>query len=313
MIPLSISLVIPVRNEASSVEALLHSIRQQTLQPDEVIFVDGGSDDQTVSIIHRLTEDDERIRVIEAGDAFPGKGRNIGVANARCDWIAFTDAGITLEKDWLEHLAKVVTGDVDVVFGNYAPLVTRKFEKWATIAYVSPKNSIGLRGKTVVSLLLRKTAFQTVNGFPDFRAAEDLIFMEKLENAGFSVGLAPGAMAYWQLRPDLLSTFQKFSLYSEHNVMAGRQAYWHYGLLRQYLVALLFLLLAVFSSVYWILFFPVWFLARAAKRIYLHREEFGVSELFNPLTIAGVIIILVSIDLATFIGWIKAKFLRGAV
>ncbi|MBK7706930.1 MAG: glycosyltransferase [Acidobacteria bacterium] len=38
-----ISLVIPIRNEETSIKQLVESITQQTLVPDEVILVDGGS------------------------------------------------------------------------------------------------------------------------------------------------------------------------------------------------------------------------------------------------------------------------------
>ena len=50
---------------------------------------------------------------------------------------------------------------------------------------------------------------------------------------GFRIGWAPKAMVHWQLRPNLKETFRKFVLYSKHNVLAGRQRYWHYGIVRQ--------------------------------------------------------------------------------
>ena len=45
---ISVSLVVPVRNEEATLGQLVDSIRGQTRPPDEVILVDGGSDDRTV-------------------------------------------------------------------------------------------------------------------------------------------------------------------------------------------------------------------------------------------------------------------------
>jgi glycosyltransferase involved in cell wall biosynthesis len=54
---MKISLVIPVKNEAESNENLYLSIRRQTLQPDEIIAVDGSSTDKTIEIARKITAD----------------------------------------------------------------------------------------------------------------------------------------------------------------------------------------------------------------------------------------------------------------
>lgn len=95
----SVSLVIPVRNEEQSLPSLIESIKQQTFEPAEIIIVDGGSVDGTVRVAKEIAGRDPRFRVVEAGPATPERGRNVGVAAARYDWIAFTDAGIRLEPD----------------------------------------------------------------------------------------------------------------------------------------------------------------------------------------------------------------------
>ena len=97
-----------------------------------------------------------------------------------------------------------------------------------------------------------------------------------------------------------------FDLYSKYNVWAGRQAFWHYGVARQYAVILFFIVLAVFHSWYWLLGVPLWIGARVAKRILSHRFEFGLQPLFNPAAFFLIAIITLVIDAATFAGWIKA-------
>ncbi|MGD0043085.1 MAG: glycosyltransferase, partial [Isosphaeraceae bacterium] len=136
-----ISLVVPVRNEEMSIDELIASISRQTRHPDEVVLVDGGSTDQTVALAEGLTAQDSRYRVVRAGDATPGRGRNVGFAEARHDWVALTDAGIRLDPAWLERLAGVAERDpsVRVVYGNYEPLQETLFERCAALAYVAAK------------------------------------------------------------------------------------------------------------------------------------------------------------------------------
>lgn len=304
----SLSLIIPLFNEGQSVAELISSIKSQSVQPDEVIMVDGGSTDNTVQLLNQLTNDDSRFKIIEAGRAMPGKGRNIGTTHATGNWIAYTDAGIRLDPDWLEKLIakKNETPAAGIIYGNFSPLVNNLFEKCAAISYVPPLRPGLIRTKSIVSCLLKKEIWEKAGGFPDWRATEDLVFIENAEKTGCSIAFAPEAMVYWHLRPNLSSTYHKFSLYSKYNVWAGRQAYWHYGVARQYLVMLLPLLMGIFHSVYWLLLIPLWMIARAAKRIWLHRYEFGKAQLINPLIVAGVILITFVIDMATFSGWIKA-------
>ncbi len=303
-----VSLVIPVYNESKTIHLLIQSINDQEKQPSDIIIVDGGSTDDTVPVIKKICGENSRFRVIEAGRAMPGKGRNIGVTNARTEWIAFTDAGIKLDKYWLSEMVKKAKEDnaPSIVYGNFSPQVNNFFEKCAAIAYV-PGNIPGkIRGKSIVSCLLKKEVWKKAGGFPDWRAAEDLVFMENAERAAEQISFSPEANAYWELRPDLGSTYKKFDLYSKYNVWAGRQAYWHYGIARQYALMLIPLFLAFFYSWYWLFLLPLWLLARTTKRILIHRHEYGVKTVANPAVVFMVAIITLVIDAGTFSGWIKA-------
>ena len=303
-----IALVIPVFNESQTIAELIATLKVQSALPDEIIFVDGSSTDNTVQLLKSMIGSDSRFRIIEAGRAMPGKGRNIGTEKTRFDWIAYTDAGITLDKDWLHYLVKKrkEDPDADIIYGNFSPQINSLFEKCATIAYVPALQPNKIRTKSIASCLLKKEVWKKAGGFPDWRAAEDLIFMEKAEEQAAAVATAPDAMVYWQLRPGLASTYKKFDLYSKYNVWAGRQAFWHYGIAKQYAVMLITILLAIFHSWYWLLLLPVWMVARVTKRIFSHRFEFGLKPLFNPFIFSMVAIITLTIDAATFSGWIKA-------
>lgn len=310
---LQVSVVVPVRNEEKTLPFLIESLRRQTLAPREVIIVDGGSTDETVSLAGHLTKGDHRFRVIEAGGAAtPGRGRNIGIAAARYEWVALTDAGIRLEATWLERLAQVIENDssIEVVYGNYEPVTNTLFERCAALAYPPPKQKRAggwMRGPSIASTLLRREVWQRVGGFPDLRAAEDLIFMERIERKGIKVGWSPSATVWWQLQPSLGRTFRKFVLYSRHNVWAGRQYDWHHGIARQYTLWLVFVGLAVaHRSPWWLAGPALGFAARTAKSVWRRREGRGLLWALNPVQLIGVGAVLLVIDVATFVGWAQA-------
>ncbi len=304
---LKVSLILPMRNEEDSLEKLVDSIEHQTFQPDEVILVDGGSTDKTVEVFQKLCSRKPIYKLIKTGRATPGKGRNIGIEAARNEWIALTDAGITLDKNWLAELVKIAEKNaVDAVYGDFSPVRNCFFEKLAIFAYVAPLKKIGIRTRFIASSLIKKSVWQKVGGFPDLRAAEDLMFMEKVDEAGFKTASAPAAMVYWQLRPNLQSTFKKFVLYSKHNVWINRQWDWHYGIARQYLLLIPFGILAFLHSPWWFLVIIGWLFVRTAKGILRHRYEFGWMVVFNPIVFFGTMFLILTIDLATFIGRVQA-------
>jgi len=305
MIP--VSLVIPVRDEAQTIAELMESVQQQTLPPDEILVVDGGSEDATVDMARRLSTSDSRFRIIEAGQATPGRGRNVGIAAARNEWVALTDAGVRLEPQWLEALTRKAEGS-DVVYGNLEIDTRSFFERCAALAYAPAKQLRAgslIRGPSVASAMLRRGVWEAVGGFPDQRAAEDLMFMEAIDKAGFLISWAPEATAWWRLQPTLGATFRKFVVYSEHNVRAGREWDWHYGIAKKYLVILPFVALGIIHSLWWFLVPAAVFAARAGKRILDRREGRGLLWLLNPAQFLGVLLIMVVIDMATFAGWLR--------
>ena len=135
-----ISVVIPVRNEEASIRHLVDSLLHQTLRPDEIVIADNGSIDRTAAIVTEYVERGEPVRLISGGPGLPGKGRNLAVAAALHDWIAFVDAGTKPEPNWLESLAAPVMTDneVEVVYGTYEPVTDTLLKLCSVMVYVAP-------------------------------------------------------------------------------------------------------------------------------------------------------------------------------
>src|ERR1043166_2591467 len=240
-----ISVVIPVRNEAGAIGALIETILGQTLPPSEIVITDGGSVDETRSIIQGFMDQGAPVKLCTDPNSLPGRSRNIGVANATHEWIAFIDAGVTPVKIWLQSLAdKVVNGsDVEVVYGSYEPITESFFEECAAIAYVPPPNDTDegpVRPYSIASALMPKDAWVRAGGFPeDLRSAEDLLFMNRVEAAGFRIARAPSAVVHWNLQPSLWRTFRRFVTYARNNIRAGLWRNWQAPILQRYALLVL--------------------------------------------------------------------------
>src|SRR2546421_1331723 len=137
---IAISVVVPVRDEEDSIRALLDGLLGQTLPPDEIVITDGGSVDRTRTIIEEFIQRGAAVKLLTDHDSLPGRSRNIGVANASNDWIAFIDAGIRPKSDWLAALAEKISdgSGAEVVYGTYEPIIDSFFTECAAIAYVPP-------------------------------------------------------------------------------------------------------------------------------------------------------------------------------
>lgn len=308
---LPVTLVIPVRDEQETVEALVASIGRQTRGPAEVIFVDGGSSDDTVARLRVEAQRNARYRVVEAGPATPGRGRNVGVAAARHEWVAMTDAGITLDESWLEELWKAHEGRpaAEVVYGNFEFYLRNLFDECAAVAYAEHKRQTPVgrcRGPAIKSCMVHQRAFHALGGFLDSRSGEDEVFMRAVESQGIEIAWAPRATVRWELRPDLLSTLERFRSYSFHYVVAGEQQHWHVPLARSYVPVLAGLVLSLWSK-RWLALPAATIGGRVAARVRRHREDMPFLSPPDPVRLGLIACILVATDAATAVGWYQAR------
>ena len=302
-----IALIIPVKNEESSIGVLLESLKAQKRKPDEIIITDGGSRDRTVEIIESYGKKGIPIKLIRSRAAYPGKGRNMAIASSDCDWIAMTDAGIKLDADWLGNLMRPLEErrDLDGVYGNYEPVTSSFFKECLAIVFVpSPKliNGKKMRAHFIASSVLKKDVWKEVGGFPDFRAAEDRIFMEKVEREGFRMGFSVDAKVLWDIPSDFRTTFKRFALFSMHDIKTGRFMDWHRGVIFMYLWGAILAFLGVIFSPFWYLVLILSVFLRSSN---LMREKVEGARLPFGMYMKKLILvtsIMIWIDFAMFWG-----------
>jgi glycosyltransferase involved in cell wall biosynthesis len=318
-----ISVVIPVRDEEDSVRALLEGLLSQTLPPAEIVITDSGSIDATTEIVEEFIRRGAPVKLIREKAALPGRGRNVAVAHARCDWIAFIDAGNTPAPNWLAGLAQKVSdsSSVDVVYGSYEPVTDSFFKECAAIAYVPPpfESDGGLvRPCSIVSALMRRKVWETAGGFPEhLRSAEDLLFMRQVEQATFNIVRTSGAIVYWNIQPNLWRTFKRFVAYARNNIRAGLFSEWQAPIFLRYALIAVSVVPVLFMSARW-LFVPLllWLLfmiLRATKALRRNRQSYPASHARSLARLCLLIPIIATLDAAAFIGsinWLLGDKLR---
>jgi glycosyltransferase involved in cell wall biosynthesis len=115
----TVSALISTFERPDDCERALRSVLGQSRAPEEVLVCDDGSADGTAERFRAWERRDERVRYlrIEPNRGTPAPARNMGVAEARGEWVAFLDD----DDEWLPgKLAAQLahTGDADVVATN---------------------------------------------------------------------------------------------------------------------------------------------------------------------------------------------------
>lgn len=87
-----ISIIIPVYNSSKTLNKCVHSLLVQTYSNIEIILVNDGSKDESLSLCYDLLSVDKRIKVITQQNLGVSAARNNGINNASGDWICFVDS-----------------------------------------------------------------------------------------------------------------------------------------------------------------------------------------------------------------------------
>lgn len=188
-----VSIIIPVFNSANLLNRCVESIFAQTFKDFEVILVDDGSTDNSLKICTEISKKDKRVKVFHKDNGGASSARNVGLKNAKGDFVAFVDSDDTIESNMLEKmLSKQSEKDADVVICNiFKVFGEQKFK------VLEPGVKTFCENRDI-SMLLRhenlkkidEKTFQTLNNVNCYlmrflfkkSAVKDLFFDEELYN-----------------------------------------------------------------------------------------------------------------------------------
>lgn len=190
-----LSIIIPSFRSGKTLEALLSAlVARRAGRSWEILVVDSSGD----SCASQTAQGFHEVRVIASAERLTaGAARNLGAASAAGPILLFLDADCVPEPDWSEKLEAALRRDRPVQSGaivNGTPeSLAGTLQYWVEFADFTPRAPAGAR-RFIPSfqLLIRRTEFMRVNGFPaEFLRGQDLVFCHRLTQAGIPIHFDP--------------------------------------------------------------------------------------------------------------------------
>ncbi len=115
-----LSVVIPVYNTDKYLERAIESVLQQTFPVYEVICVDDGSTDDSLSILNNYAKQDKRVKVIHKENGGLVSARKAGIKEAKGTYVAYVDSDDFIEPVMYEEMMELaVKYDADLVTSGF--------------------------------------------------------------------------------------------------------------------------------------------------------------------------------------------------
>ncbi len=177
----SVSVVVPVLDEASRLPGLLDCLERQTLRPVEVVIADAGSSDGTAEIARS-----RGVHVVVGGR--PAVGRNAGAREATGDLILFLDADCEPSERFIElAVAEFVARGLSVTGARVAP-IERSLDYivacWAAGIYLRTMQHVAPHAAGAC-MLVRRDVHESIGGFDEsLMLAEDHDYVRRASKCG---------------------------------------------------------------------------------------------------------------------------------
>ncbi|MDP3444388.1 MAG: glycosyltransferase family 2 protein, partial [Ignavibacteria bacterium] len=115
-----ISVIIPVYNTERYLPKCVESILAQTFNNFELLLIDDGSSDNSGRICDKYAQEDSRIRVFHKTNGGVSSARNLGIDNAKGDYICFVDSDDFVLANYLKDLIEhCLPGEIGIVIQGY--------------------------------------------------------------------------------------------------------------------------------------------------------------------------------------------------
>ena len=172
-----ISVILPTYNRAQFIKEALQSVFQQTKTPEEIIVVDDGSTDNTEQILKPYLK---KVRYIKQHNKGVSAARNVGISQAKEEWLAFLDSDDLWKPTKLEQQADAIKKEKYYKF-CYTNEEWHRNSKWVNQKKIHQKYSGWIYEKCLPlciispsSVLVHKTVFENIGLFDEnLPACED--------------------------------------------------------------------------------------------------------------------------------------------
>lgn len=125
----NVSVIVPVYNAENYIERCLYYLISQTIKDIEIIIVNDGSTDNTMTIVEKIAKKDGRIKILEQENKLQGAARNKGLSIAKGEYIGFCDADDYIDYEYYEKLYKAAKKyDADIALAENVRVSNTKYK-----------------------------------------------------------------------------------------------------------------------------------------------------------------------------------------
>jgi len=219
----SISIIIPTYHEEKNIETTLQclfdAIDYSNLNV-EVIIVDSSTNALTQQAINEFTiKIGRHCKIIACQNkTFAGKARNLGVKQSMYSLIAFVDAGVYVEKEWLVGLhQQIILHDADIVWGRSDHRVSSVWQR----CYIRSFYRSNYTPRYIRSCMIKKEVFNQLGGFLEHvHAGEDLDFYQRVKQSSYHERFVDVQAWYSHFPESLSQMLKKWISFTSDNVLA---------------------------------------------------------------------------------------------
>lgn len=205
------SVVVPVRNGERQLGRQLRALAAQEPPANfEIVVVDNGSVDRTADVARAHAHLFTRVAVVRSDAPGLAAARNVGVSAATGSLLLFCDHDDVASPTWVTAMSNALR-TYDVVGGrlDLIPTNSQRVRAWRTEPFPRglPRTMDYAPYAVGASLGLRRQVHEELGGFNTaYRGShDDVEFCWRAQEAGYSIGEAPGAVMSYTLRPQLRS------------------------------------------------------------------------------------------------------------
>jgi glycosyltransferase involved in cell wall biosynthesis len=228
-----VSIVVCSYNGARTLHDCMASLQDLHYPDYEIILVDDGSKDETQEIMQGFP----RVRNIRQKNRGLSVARNVGIAAAAGEVVAFTDSDCMVDRDWLYFLVQtLLSADFAAVGGpNISPPATDWIQ--ATVGAAPGSPSHVLLTDTIAehvpgcNMAYHKWALEMIGGFdPEYRkAGDDVDVCWRLMQSGYQIGFSPAAVVWHYRRFEVRTYFSQQVGYGEAEAMLRYKHLQYFG------------------------------------------------------------------------------------
>ncbi|WP_200833275.1 glycosyltransferase family 2 protein [Ruegeria sp. AU67] len=216
-----ISVIIPHYNHSEYLGLCLDSLRQQqNLQSDvEILVVDNGSERAPQDVSSNFPG----VRLLQQKTPGPGPARNLGVAQARGDILAFIDADCHAQSNWLSVIetvfqnpeTQIAGGDAQVQYAT--PGNPTFLEPYERIYAYRNRKYIAQGYSGTGNLAMRRQVFDTVGPFAGLGVAEDREWGLRANARGYATIYVEDMVVYHPARKSFAELTRKWDRHIVHD------------------------------------------------------------------------------------------------